>query len=163
MDIEFEIMGEQVLSRSLMDAGARLDNLKGFFDEALKILSEHSDLMFSSDGKANESVPKWKPHAASTKKARAKRYGYYKNTPNRPGLLRWTGKMQDSKKLSATNKQGEMKFTDEKAIWHWKGYAAKKLPSRKTLELSPTVNREISRALQTFIYQQLGLAGLRST
>lgn len=163
MDITFEIMDEQVLARSLQDAGRRLDNLKDFFMSALDILQKHSDSLFKSDGQAAESVPKWKAHADSTKKARTKRWGYYKNPPNRPGILRWTGKMQDSARKSASNKQGKLEYTDKKALYHWKGGGKNKLPSRKILELSPSVNREITRALQTEIYKQLGLAGLRST
>jgi len=163
MDIEFEIMGEQVLARSLMDAGKRLDNLKGFFSEALNVLQKHSDALFKSDGQNAESVPKWKAHADSTKKARSKRWGYYKNPPSKPGLLRWTGKMQESARKTVSSKQGKLEYTDKKAIYHWKGGGRNKLPSRKILELSPSVNREISRALQTEIYNQLGLAGLRST
>lgn len=164
MDFTFEIMGEQLLSRSLDDAGTRLSNLKNFYEEALKIIQKHSDMLFKGSGLNTESVPKWKPLAKRTKTARSKRWGYYKNTPNKPGVLRWTGEMQDSARVTATNKQGELKYTDKKAIYHWKGGGRNgKLPSRKILELSPSVNREIARALQTEIYNQLGLAGLRPT
>jgi len=160
MDIKFEINGEQVLSRSLMDAGKRLGNLKNFFLDALDIIRLHSDKLFQSQGRT-ESVPSWAPHAKSTKEARAKRWGYYKNPPNRPGLLRWTGKMQDSASITADAKKGMLEFTDPKGMWHWEGGGH--LPSRKILELSPSVNREIARALQTEIYNQLGTAGLRSS
>lgn len=163
MEIIMDIMGEQQLASSLLDAGRRLDNLRKFFDDALDIIKKHSDEMFRASGRNNRSVPKWKPHAESTKEARARRWGYYKNTPNKPGVLRWTGKMQDSAKKFVKPKQGMLRYTDEKAMYHWKGGGKSRLPSRKILELSPDVNREIGRALQTEIYRQLGLAGLRST
>lgn len=165
MDFRFDI-GEgqevQILSRSFTDAGIRLDNLKGFYEEALQILKKHSDELFKTAGQAAESVPKWAPHKPSTLNARTKRHGYYKNTPNRPGLLRWTGKMQDSARMTATEKQGRLEYTDPKAMHHWVGGGKSKLPSRKILELSPNINREITRALQTAVYRELGLAGIQS-
>lgn len=163
MDLKFEINGEVQLDRILLDAGKTLDNNQPFFKDAVDIIGKRSDDLFAQKGQNLEKSPKWKPHAESTKRARTKRQGYYKNPPNRPGLMRWTGNMQESQKKTVSQKFGKLEFTDEKAQWHWDGGGKSKLPQRRVIDLSNDTNRELVRAMQTAIYRQFGAVGLQST
>lgn len=159
MQISFNVNGQQQLSRNLRVAVTQLPKMKEFFQEACDIVSEKSDSLFKAQGTNVEKNPKWKNLAPSTVKARQMGWGYYKNKPSNPGILRWTGKMQESKTITVTDQAGKLEFQAPYAIHHQEG--GNKLPRRAVIDLDNTTNTKIVKAMQKKIQEDLGIFGLQ--
>jgi hypothetical protein len=64
--------------------------MEEFYKDALDIIEQRTDEIFATRGGNVEKSERWKPLSARTEKARDRRWGYYKRTPNAPSVLRWT-------------------------------------------------------------------------
>lgn len=157
--MSFEVDGEIQLSRSLDLLVKDIPDLKDFFKETVTLIDERSDKLFAKKGKNVKKGKKWKDLAKSTKYARKKRYGYYKQAPDNPSVLRWTGNLQDSKKKKYTDDYGSLEYTAKYAIYHHKGND--NLPERSLIDLSNDVNAEIVRGLQKQLHNKFKIANIR--
>ena len=157
--IEFEVEGAVQLSRNLKMAAVKLKDMKSFHASAIRIVGKRSDMLFKKAGSNTEKSPKWKKLSSQTKKARKKRWGYYKKEPNNPSPLRWTGRLQDDRQIIVNNKFGSIEFKAPYAKYHQKG--GKNLPKRAIIDLSNYTNTKIMKALQEKINKDLGVFGLQ--
>lgn len=157
VQLKFNVSGHTQLSRNLRLFAKDLTHLREFFKEAIEIIEERSNALFSAEGKNVEKANPWAPLAASTIKARQKGWGYYSNTPSSPSTLRWTGRMQETKNKMATDQKGRLQFTTPYAVYHQGGGG--KLPRRVIIDLDNATNAEIVRALQAKIQKDIGIFG----
>ncbi len=61
-----------------------------FYKDALDLIEKRSDELFADRGQNAEKAEKWRALSPRTQKARERRWGYYKRSPNNPSTLRWT-------------------------------------------------------------------------
>ena len=134
---------------------AHLKSMRPFFKESIDIVEDFSNKAFEEGGRPK----KWKPLAPSTEKARERRWGYYKKTPNNPKTLRWTGNLQDNNQKQATERFGAFRKKAKYAKYHQRG--GKNLPQRKILTLDPQAAANIVKALQKKIDRDIGMSGLQ--
>lgn len=159
MQITLSVLWKEQLSRNLRVAVTQLPKMREFFQEACEIVSEKSDAIFSAGGSNVQKSPKRKQLSPATVKARQKWWWYYKNRPNNPWILRWTWKMQESKKIKVSDSSGILEFTDEKAMFHQQG--GWRLPQRAVLDLDNDTNTKIVKAMQQKIENDLGVFWLQ--
>lgn len=156
MQIDFQINGAEKLSRNLMTLANNLTNMKSFFSDAIDIVENYSKEAFRAEGKPTP----WKPLAKSTKKARERRWGYYKQPPSgTPKILHWTGNLENNNRKSSTGTYGKFEKKAKYAKYHQTG--GRNLPQRKVLTLDPKASAEITRRLQLQIEKELGNFGLQ--
>lgn len=155
MQIKFEVNGQIELSRNLRVLTTQLPNFREFLQDACEIVGERSDAIFQKQGSNVEKAPRWAALAPSTVKARQRGWWYYKNTPSNPGILRWTGKMQQSKMIKTTDTMWTLWFKDPKAIYHQTG--SSKLPQRVLIDLDNPTNTKIVKSLQGKIQRDIGI------
>jgi phage gpG-like protein len=131
--------------------------LKPFFVEAVDIIKERSDELFENNGSNLEKWPSWAALSSGTTNARNKRRWYYKQSPSRPWVLRWTGRLQDDVTKTASDTEWGLKFNAPYAWFHhkWGG----KLPKRRLIDLNNKTNEKIVKALQKLIHTQLQIFG----
>lgn len=159
----FEVEGVKQLSRNLRAFAQDLPRMYEFFQEAIDIIEARTDQIFASQGGNVEKAPSWAPLSAKTLKARDKRWGYYRATPNNPGMMRWTGRMQDTRNKNVSDQFGELSFTARSAkgfnypAAHQAGSGV--LPKRVIIDLSNPTNDLIVKALQGKINRDLGIFG----
>ncbi|MDR3169300.1 MAG: hypothetical protein LBU27_06160 [Candidatus Peribacteria bacterium] len=82
LEISFELQGGDKLKNILDVAVDKMKDLTQPMQEALELIKKHADENFSK--KSSDTGGVWSLLSASTQKARANRWGYYKNTPNNP-------------------------------------------------------------------------------
>lgn len=157
MELQFSVSGHVQLARNLRLFAKELTNLREFFEEAIGIVEDRTDAMFSAQGSNVEKANPWAALSPRTMKAREKRWGYYKRSPSRPGILRWTGALQDTRARSFSNKFGRLQFTMPYAPYHQAGGG--NLPRRVIVDLSNPTNAEIVRALQAKVNRDIGIFG----
>lgn len=131
--------------------------MEEFFNEALGLIEKRTDEIFKSRGSTNEKSDKWRDLAPSTKKARERRWGYYKKEPKNPTTLRWTGNLQDNRTKTIERTRAIYQHNAPYAIYHQTGGG--KLPQRAIIDLDNGTNREIVRALQAKIERDIGVFG----
>ena len=160
MQLTIDVQGQRQLSRNLRLFADELENLGEFYKDAIDIVKARSDSLFAQKWSNVEKWPKRKPHAASTTNAREHRRGYYKNTPNKPSLLRWTGRLQDDTTTTINNRYWSFEYNAPYAVYHqeWSG----KLPKRPIIDLSNATNTEITRALQKKVQKDIWIFGLQA-
>ena len=118
MQLTFTVNGDVQLSRNLRTLITQLPNMAEFYSDALDIVEKRSDDIFASKGTNVEKSDKWKDLAPSTKKARDRRWGYYKKSPNRPSTLRWTGRLQEDRTKTVQRDRAIFQFNAPYAIYH---------------------------------------------
>lgn len=160
--LSFTVVGDKQLSRNIRAFVDRLDNLGEFFRDAIDIVEARTDDLFSKEGSNVEKAGRWPPLAASTIEARTRRWGYYKKSPNKPGVLRWTGNLQENRNKNINDAFGELTFRAPYAIHHQKPGTPGRPPQRVVIDLSNSTNTEIVRALQTKIHKDIGMFGLQA-
>lgn len=153
--ISISVNGEQQLSRNLRLLSENIDDMSEFTSGAVDIIEKRTNKIFQSQWSIVQKAPTRKPHAASTRKARAKRRWYYKKSPSRPGLLRWTWNLQNSIKKESSSKSWRVRFDADYAVYHQDG--GKNLPKRALIDLDNRTNADIVRTLQTVINQAIGV------
>lgn len=159
MELKFKVSGHTQLSRNLRIFAKDIRNLREFFEEAISIVEARSDAVFAAQGRNVQKANTWAPLAKSTLKARANRWGYYSRSPNRPGILRWTGNLQDSRARSFSDRFGRLEFTMPYAPYHQDPKAGSPPPRRVIIDLSNPTNAEIVRALQKKIQRDMKIFG----
>lgn len=157
VELTFRVQGHTQLSRNLRLFADKIPNLGEFFQDALDIIANRSDELFRSEGSLVQKANPWPPLAASTLKARERRWGYYKRSPSRPSTLRWTGNLQENRMQAITSKKGTLTFNAPYAVYHQAG--GSKLPRRVVVDLSNPTNMEIVKALQAKIHRDMGIFG----
>lgn len=157
VSINFKVRGETQLSRNLRVLAEDIPQLSDFFTEALDIIVARSDSLFESEGRNVEKANAWPPLAPSTLRARERRWGYYKRAPSRPGVLRWTGNLQERRERHVSDRSGRETYKMPYAIYHQDG--GKNLPRRVVIDLSDSTNILIVKALQMKIHRDLGIFG----
>lgn len=146
VQISFKIDGEKQLSRNLRLFVDKIENLQPFYKEAIDIVAARKDAVFSAQGSNVQKGPKRAALASSTQLARSRGRGHYKKAPNNPGVLRWTGNLQDNTTTTITDRYGSFEMNAPYAIYHQRWWG--KLPKRPILDLDNETNAEIVRALQ---------------
>lgn len=157
VQLTFKVMGHVQMSRNLRVFARDIQNLSEFFKEAIGIISSRSDTLWATQGSAVKKANTWPPLAASTLKARERRWGYYKRAPSNPSVLRWTGNLQQNREIHVSNSGGRLTFMAPYAVYHQAGGG--KLPRRVVVDLSNETNMEIVKALQVKIHRDVGIFG----
>lgn len=155
--LKFNVQGHIQMARKLRLVAAEIADFTPFYEAALDIIAERSDALFSAEGSNVEKANAWPPLSAKTLKARDRRWGYYRRTPSRPGLMRWTGNLQEKRDRHVTQSRGRLTFTMPYSGYHQDG--GKNLPKRVIVDLSNPTNVEIVRALQVHINNAVGIFG----
>lgn len=161
--ISFEVQGHKQLSRNMRVLAERLPRMHEFFSDAIGIIGDRTDEVFASEGVNLGKTQPWAPLSPRTLKARERGWGYYKNTPNKPGILRWTGKLQDTRMKNISDAFGELSFTAKST----KGFpypaahqaGGPNLPPRAIIDLDNRTNEMIMKALQEKIQKDIGIFG----
>lgn len=153
--IKFAVQWEVQLSRNLRVFAKNITNLKDFFQDALDIVEKKSNSIWATAWGNVEKNPKWKGLAASTEKARERRWGYYKKAPSNPWVMRWTGRLQDDRDKKVSDAQGSLTYNAPYAVFHqeW-GW---RLPRRAIIDLDNGTNVQLVKALQAKINKEIGI------
>jgi len=152
--IKFTVNGEVQLSRNLRVAAKSIQNMSTFIKEAVWIVEQKSDSIFSQQWRNVEKSPTWKSLAASTLAARARRSWYYKQSPAwNPWILRWTWRLQKDRTKTVTDKMWTLTFNAPYAIHHQEWW--RKLPKRAIIDLDNNTNTKIVKALQKKINESI--------
>lgn len=146
MQIQFEVAGAKQLSRNLRIAIKSLPKMKEFHQDAIDIMEKKSLRIFKSKWSNVEKNPKWSPLHPTTKKARSRRWWYYKKSPKSPSTLVWTWNLKNKRRKKATHQFWVFEFLAKYAPYHQKW--SKNLPRRALIDLDNKTNAEIVRALQ---------------
>lgn len=160
MEIRWSVNGDVQLARNLRVFVTNLSKMREFYDEAVGIIEEKSDTIFEKKWSNVQKNPQWKPLSTKTLKARANRWGYYKQSPNNPSTLRWTGRLQTDRTKVINDKQGSLTFNAPYAIYHQEG--SNKLPRRAMIDIDNQNAADIVRALQTKINKDIWISGLQA-
>lgn len=131
--------------------------MQEFYKDALDIVEKRTDEIFAGKGGTVEKAPRWKDLAPSTKKARERKWGYYKRPANNPSTLRWTGRLQEDRTKIIETNRAIYQHNAPYAVYHQAGGG--KLPQRAIIDLDNRTNQEIVRALQAKIERDIGVFG----
>ena len=107
------------------------------------------DNNFEKEG--SSTAGKWKELSPKTKLMRQSKWWYYKKKSNNPGILRWTGNLQDSVEKTLGKKTGKIEWTASYAKYHQMGRNR-----RKFIELSQATKTEIARYFLSHVYEETG-------
>lgn len=157
VQLSFNVQGHKQMSRNLRVFAKDIGDLRSFFEEAIEIIGARSDELFNSEGSKVQKANPWAPLAPSTIKARQKRWGYYKRTPSRPAMMRWTGNMQENRTIMIQSDKASLSFNAKQAVYHQGGGGS--LSRRVIVDLSNPTNKAIIQALQKLIHQKVGIFG----
>lgn len=157
VQLTFTVQGHTQMARNLRVFAKDIGDLRDFFSEALDIIAARSDELFASEGSKVEKANPWAPLAPSTIKARERRWGYYKRTPSRPGVLRWTGNLQENKTMTIQTSKASLSWNAPYAVYHQGGGG--NLSRRVVVDLSNPTNKMIVQALQKLIHEKVGIFG----
>lgn len=155
--VNFKVQGQTQVAKGLRLLAAEIPKLSEFFAEALDIVTARSDSLFAMAGSNVFRANTWPPLAPKTVKARERGWGYYRNTPSRPGVLRWTGNLQENKERHVSDSGGRLTYRAPYAIYHQEGGG--KLPRRVIVDLSDETGMQIVKALQVKINRDIGIFG----
>lgn len=148
--IRFVVNGDVQLSRNLRIAANQIQNLEWFFSDALNIVEDKSDSIWSSWWTNVEKSPKWKQLAPSTLRARANWWWYYwKVAPSNPWLMRWSWNLQNNKTKTVTKNSWILSYNASYAWYHQDWWRS--LPRRAIIDLDNWTNDKIVKSLQKTI------------
>lgn len=153
MKITITINGATELSRALRDVAVDMKNLKPVLSESIDVIEERKDEIFKTQGRNLEKSPAWKGLSATTNQARQKRWGYYKKAPSSPGILRWTGNLQDNITKKSNDTSASMTFNADYAGYHQSGGG--KLAKRALIDLNEKTNEKIVKVFQKSVEKSL--------
>lgn len=156
--LTFTVDGVTQLSRNLRVTIDQIQHPADFFQDALTIIEARVNQVFAEQGQSLEHGPAWPALAPSTQKARDRRWGYYKNTPSNPSILRWTGNLQDNRTKTVNDDGGEIAWQEPYAIFHQRGDGGKP-PQRMFVDVDNLTAAEVMRALQTHLNRETGIFG----
>lgn len=157
MQLTFTVNWQVQLSRNLRTLVTQLPNMGEFFKDALDIVEKRTDEVFASKWSNVEKSERWKDLAPSTKRARERKWWYYKKTPNKPSTLRWTWRLQEDRTKIIERDRAIYQHNAPYAIYHqeW-GW---RLPKRAIIDLDNRTNQEIVRAMQSKIQRDIWIFG----
>lgn len=91
------------------------------------------------------------PLASSTREARIRRWGYYKQSPtSNAGTLIWTGRLKNSIKKKFDTNSVTIYMDSKYAQYHQEG--GKYLPVRKIIDIKDDARKKIIKAIQDSIF-----------
>lgn len=148
------------LSRNIRAFADNLKNMKEFYQEAVDIIAERKDAVFSEEGSNVKKWPKRKALSPVTLEARASRKWHYSKSPSKPWILRRTWRLQEDVTIVATDSMGSIKMNAPYAAqhqnWSWK------IPKRPMLDIDNETGTKIVKALQEKIHNDLNLFWLQA-
>ena len=156
ISISVDGLNEFVRNLRIKSEGIR-EGLEEVHGTIVDVVKDRTDELFEKEGSDVQNGPPWKPLSASTELSRKKRTGYYRNEPDNPGVLRWTGRLQNSAVKTKSKKQGTLEYTAPYAKYHQRGGG--RLPRRKIIDLDTKTNEKIVKAIQKVINDNLGNFG----
>ena len=156
LEIKFIIDGQTQLMRELGLAIEKIKNPKEFHQEAIELMSKRSDEIFKNKGMDVENAQKWPKLSATTLNLRKARAGHYANKPNKPNIMRWTGRLQEDTTKKSDNKQGSFTHNAPYAIKHQRGIQT---PKRVVQDLDSKTKQRIQKALQEKTQRDFGNFG----
>lgn len=157
--LKFSVSGHVQLSRNLRVLADDIGDLKSFNQDAVNIVQERSNEIFKNQGKDIEKGAKWKPLSPTTEKMRRDRVGHYKKAPNKPGINRWTGRLQSDITKKATDKYGQFAYNAPYAKEVHEGNKAEKRPPRPIIDINKKTIDSLTKALQKKINDSIGIYG----
>lgn len=131
--LNFQVMGWDTLIRSIQGLSDDIQDWTEAMEESVNAIQTSVDKNFTSE--KSETEGRWSSLSNPTQKSRERRWWYYRQSPNNPGILRRTWKLQESVKKTATPLMGVLEYIAPYAKYHNIGWG--KIPKRKFLELSP--------------------------
>ena len=158
MQITFTVSGVTEMSRSLRFNAEQLQRPAEFFRDAATLLEARTNQIWSEEGASLEHASPWPSLAPSTIKARERRWGYYKQTPNNPGVLRWTGNLQDHRNVTVNDDGCTIEFLEGYGPYHQDG-SGDRPPQRKFADIDDATSLEIQRALLRYLNDTQGVFG----
>ena len=160
MDMKMEMIWWGNISRQLEDFMQQAMDRENYRPTVLDTMKKAKDENFKTEWGQLQINPKWAPLSVSTARARSRRTGYYKNPPNSPGLLRWTGNLQTNISTTADKLACTMTFNADYAHWHQEWQWSK---HRAIFEFSNPVKAEIMRSIQTKFNEYVGIWNARKS
>lgn len=151
--ISFDVQWIKELSRNLRLTAQKLDNLASFYKDAIDIVKQRSDDIFSTAWSNVEKWEKWRSLAPSTLRARTNRTGYYAKPPiwwNWP--LIWTGNLKNNVIIQSSPKYWVLKYNEPYARYHQSWWWS--LPRRKIIDIDNKTATKIIKSLQKTIQEQ---------
>lgn len=148
--LEFQIQGWDRLSRLLSDMSLTVNDLSQPLWESIDVVQQ-----WVNDNFKQEWSKTWGKRASldsATSKARSRRWWYYKRQPNKPGILRWTWKMQESVKKKISRLYADIEWTTPYARFHQEWWG--NLPRRKFIDLNKQTKDQIMKKIQTYLYER---------
>jgi len=133
LNLQFQVMWWDTLSRAFETLGDEIKDRSEAMAESVDIIQEGVNKNFS--GEKSDTEWRWSSLAPRTSKARDRRRWYYRQSPRNPGLLRRTGRLQESVNKTVRPLMWVLEYTAPYAKYHNIGW--RKIPKRKFLELSP--------------------------
>lgn len=154
--LKFQVLGGDTLVRWLGNILDWLDDLTTPLSESVDLIEEKSKQNFDKEQSSTEW--KWNDLSPSTQRARSHRRWYYKQQPRNPGILRWTGRLQESIRKTVLMRMASIERTAPYAKYHqiWGG----KIPKRKFIELDPATKTEIVRKFQSHVNDIVGMRNI---
>lgn len=152
--LKFNLEGQELLSRNFRILADGITKMRPEFWQIGESIITGVNKNFSSTG---TELQKWAPLAASTKQARANRTWHYKKAPNKPSLLRWTGKLQDG----FYKEVWDLQVVVTNDVPYFKHHqtrfrSGKKLPRRVMLDMSQQVKLEVTNIIAKGINKRIG-------
>lgn len=167
MYITFIVDDHIQVSRNLRLLAKEIPELKTPFGQILDAVQLRTASMFKAGGSNVAKAGAWPALAESTLRARKNGWGYYKQTPNNPGIMRWTGAAQDKVLKQATDSFGLLQHTavSKKGfnypLAHQKGSG--RLPQRVIIDIDEATIAEMQRIFQKHVHDKIGMFGLQAT
>jgi len=160
MNITMEIVSWWNLSRQLEKFIWTALKRPNYWDGVLKVMEELKDENFNTEWSWLTINPRRSPLSVSTVRARKQRSWYYRQSPSRPKILRWTWNLQDNISYIKDSTYCAMKFNAKYALfhqdWSWR-------MRRSVFEFNPKVKAEIMRAIQKQFDEEVGIWNARKS
>jgi len=151
VSLNFKIMWWDTLERNLNIAIGKIKDFSTPLQESMEEIKKNTDKNF--DKKTSDTAGRWSYLSSATLNARANKRWHYRKNPSNPGILRRTGDLQESVKISVTSIMWSIEYTSPYAVYHqiwwWD------VPRRKFLELDNKTKANIVRRFQTYARSSL--------
>ena len=148
------------LSRQLEDFISKSLDFEKYRDSVLDVMKEEKNNIFNAGWKNLQIHQKRSPLSLTTQLSRQRRTGYYKQSPNNPWILRWTGNLQNNIKTDKTKNSCSMEFKSDYAIYHQDGKWSKK---RAVFEFNNKIKTQIMKAIQVQFNEEIWIWNARKS
>ena len=154
MQISMSVDGVTELSRELLLLAKGFHDTQEMQIRIITLVGDNVQQTFYKAGTNLQNSSSWASLSPRTEKARERGRGYYSKPSNNPGILRWTGNLQDKRSTTVTKVFGQLSMDMGYGIYHQRG--GKNLPKRTIIELNDKLKAEIVRVVQTVVYEKAG-------